>query len=1282
MPRGTVRKGRSMRAGITRRGFVLGTAAAAVMAGLAGCTPGGSAGEKNASGVPSAETQYFKSDYEYTQEGEQKLVEDQHALYSQLVAEGTVLLRNEGSALPLSTDDGKIMVFGNAGPQWIAGLDESFKSAGFDFDDACWEFYANGSQNVEKVAVNENPWKDVEAQVLPGASGVAVVVLGRRGAEGSDASYGPERDYLILSPEERDMLSGIADLRRGGTFTKMVVLMNTTNTIAWEDGDWSDAVDALVWCGSYYDPYFTGQEREWAVDPLVGVLSGEYNPSGRMPDSIYKDNHALPAMVNFGAIDADLSQLSEGTADEVQKEIDYWKPSNDKGSHWRRNIVYAEGIYVGYRYYETRYEDKVLGVDGVGDFDYSSLVAYPFGYGLSYTTFEYSNLKVSDTDEGFDITVTVKNTGAVEGKNSVTVYLQKPYTSYDETNGLEQSSVQLVGYEKSGVIAPGSSEDVTVHVAMSELETYDSEAAKTYILESGDYYFTVANGSHEAVNNILAAKGKTVADGMTEDGNADLTFVWNNPDQDDEIFSLAATGAKVTNLFDDVDPNKNETMKERNSITWLSRSNWEGTYPKEATHLVYTDEVAKMARPIQYKAGSGDPDSVPVHEFGKTGSDLQLVDMRGKDYDDPEWEALISKLTYEEGVSLIASDVTPLPVIGKPETTNGDGSNGRSTTFAVSGLTGIPYPMTAWRTAAFDRNLSSAVGKMIGENMLHGSTVNSKTLGLYGFSCNNHRTPYSGRNHEYYSEDPLLAAEAIAAEVKGLMDKGGVTYMKHFAANDQESYRHGVPSWANEQTLREIYLKPYAMAMTKGCANGVMTGFNRLGMWWTGSSPALLEEFAEGEQGYRGITLTDAFETDFMNTIDGLLNGSHAWLNGTGHKNTDEVLLQEDYASDPIIQDAVFRAVHRILYVNANSLAMNGIAHDTQISVGGEEKEVRPSMVSATDIATSTGAETTASLGVDFYDDGTFALTIKKLFWTNVVPGTWSYDDAKGLTLAADDGSEIRAEEKDGIYTWSADIETAFGPGTGSAMLSRYEFVKAANAAGSSFKEVEQPSYSVTYEANSSDVSGVDPAGETVGAGDAFVLPENPYEGQFMLFDGWDVNGTVMQPGDEVTMNGYMNYAVKASWSNQVLVTATTQDGYKCSFIQESTVPLDLYCNGTLRLNAANRVSCKGSWELSGSGSSATLAIKNEKGEPVSATIEKDQITYAQEGFYYDWGQLDLGYGSGIFYSMYTHRIPVSDFLKAYNDIFGTNYTTLGLAAGTATFAEQDDSSIPALGGF
>lgn len=1267
-----------MKLSMTRRGFVLGSASAAVLAGLAGCSTPGSLDAKKDSHA--SETQYYKSDYEYTEDGEKKLQQDEHDLYRQIVGEGTVLLKNEGNALPLSKDDGAINVFGNAAPQFIPMFDEAIKAAGFDFNDACWDFYANGSTNVINWAVNENPWADVQkAGLLDSVSGVAIVVLGRRGREASDNRHGKgEEDYLAISKEEEEMLNGVAELRRSGTFSKMIVLLNTTNTISWKDASWQDAIDALVWCGSYIDPYFRAHEREWAIDPLVGVLKGDYNPSGRMPDSIYKDNQANPVMVNFGSIDADLSQLSAGKSDEVQRQIDEWKPSNDKGSHWRRNYVYAEGIYVGYRYYETRYEDKVLGVEHVGDFDYDSYVAYPFGYGLSYTTFGYSDFSVSESDDGFEVNVKVTNSGNVAGKHAVTVYAQTPYTSYDETNGVEKAAVELVGYEKTEILDPGKSADVKVSVSKKDLACYDANTAKTYILEAGDYYLTVGNGSHEAVNNILALKGKGAADGMTAEGDASLAYIWDNPSTEDKLYSVSATGKSITNLFDDVDPNKNATMKERNKITWMSRSDWEGTYPREAIHLVYTDEVADMAKPVSYKAGSGSASSVPTHEFGKTDHKPMLVDMHGKDYDDPDWEELVSKLTYEEMVSLLADDAeVELPSIGKPKSSNADGSNGRSTTFAVSGLTGIPYPMTAWRTAAFNHELSSAVGKMIGENLLHGSSDSEKMVGLYGFSCNNHRSPYSGRNYEYYSEDPFLAGRAIASEVGSFVEKGGITFMKHFAANDQETYRHGVPSWSNEQALRQIYLKPFAMAMVDGHANGLMSGFNRLSMWWTGANPALLEEFAEGEQGYRGITLTDAFETDFMDTVDGVLNGTHCWLGGAGAKNTDQLLLQDDYKNDPVIQDAVFNVVHRILYVQANSLVVNGLTHDSQLG-SGDGAAARPAMVSAESITDPTVAFFPAKTSTDFYDDGTFSFVVITM---GAVPfsGKWSYDDNSGLSMKLDDGTDLKVEEKDGVYYWSQEVNAGIlGSRVGTGAISQFEFVNAVNSAQKkSYKVPEEPTYSVKYSAGSDAVSGTDPASATVKTGESFKLPENPYAGKFQVFEGWSVNGDVMQPGDEVAVRGYTDFDIKATWSDEILVAAEAQDDYKFSFIQDSTVPLTLYCNGKVKLDGLDSKSSSGVWEIAGAGSSATLTIKNEAGAAVGAKLVDGVVTYVQKALYYDWGQPDVGYGSGLFYATYTHRIPADDLLAKYNEVFGTSYTALEVATGTAEFAEQDDPTVP-----
>ena len=1275
-----------MRINATRRSFVLGTAAAAVMAGLAGLTGCNSSGGDSSKSAGTAyagfskDTQYYKSDYEYSQSGEEKLQQDQHDLYKQLVGEGTVLLKNEGAALPLSANDGTINVFGNAGPQYIDMFDEAFKEAGFTFNDALWEFYANGTTNVTNWLVNENPWADVEASgALNGASGVAIVVLGRRGREASDNRSDKDNDYLAISKEEDDMLTAVAKMRRDGTFSKMIVLFNTTNTISWKDAEWQDAIDALVWCGSYYDPYFSNHEREWAIDPLVGVLKGDFNPSGRMPDSIYKNNQDNPVMVNFGGIDADLSQLSDGKDTEVQRQIDEWKPSNDKGSHWRRNYVYAEGIYVGYRYYETRYEDKVLGTPNVGDFDYSSYVAYPFGYGLSYTTFEYSDFTAVEKDDTFEVSVKVTNSGKVEGKHAVTVYAQTPYTAYDETNGVEKPAVQLVAYEKTDLLAAGASADVKLTVKKSDLAAYDCNAAKTYILEAGAYYLTVGNGSHEAINNILAVKGKTVADGMTAAGDSSLVYTWDNPATEDKAFAVSASGQTITNLFDDVDPNKNETMKERNSITWTSRSNWQGTLPKEAIHLVYTDEVADMAKPIAYKAGSGDAASVPAHEFGKTDGGVMLVDMHGKDYDDPDWDKVLSALTYDEMISLLCDDAeVALPAIGKPLSSNADGSNGRSTTFAISGLTGIPYPMTAWRTAAFNKELSSKVGAMIGENELHASTIEDKKLGLYGFSCNNHRSPYSGRNYEYYSEDPYLAGTAISNEIGSFVEKGGVCFMKHFAANDQEQFRHGVPSWSNEQALREIYLKPFAMAMVDGHANGLMSGFNRLGMWWTGSNPALLQQFAEGEQGYRGITLTDAFEADFMDTVDGILNGTHCWLGGAGYKNTDELLLQDDYKNDPVIQDAVYNVVHRILYVQANSLTINGLTHDYKLGTeaGASAGETRTAMVTGNFIVDSTVEFFPASVVTSFYDDGTFNMAVSTLGVSNT-GGKWTYDDKSGLAMTLDDGTALEVTEKDGIYDWKYETVCMLGPRTAEGVISKYELVTAANSAmKKNYTVPEQPTYKLTYAAANNKVSGADPASQDIHPADTITLPECPYSGKFQVFEGWSVFGTVMQPGDEVVVDRYENYAIEASWSDEVLVKGEAQDSYKFSFVQDDTVPLALYCNGDARLNGINATSSHGTWELAGAGSAAELTVKNEAGAAVGATIENGVITYKQSAIYYDWGQPDVGYGSGLFYTVYTHRIPVADFIAAYNKVFGTSYQTLTVVTGTATFAENEDLSI------
>ena len=1258
-----------MRSGITRRGFVLGTAAAAVMAGLAGCDNGGGQGaapSKEESVAPALpeDNLYYESSYEYTAEGEQQLVADEMALGARIVNEGVVLLKNEAAALPLVTSDGTVTAFGNAGPAYHSGFDEAMKEAGFSFNDAAWEFYTNGTQNVLGWQVNENPWEDVRAAgFISDDGGVAIVFLGRRGHEGSDTQWYEDHDYLALSQEEKDMLNGVAELRRSGAFSKMVVAVSTSNTISWEDGPWSDAVDALLWYGNISSSGY-GAALPYGIPAFVQVLSGEANPSGRLSDTVYKNNRLNPVMANFGRVDADLSELSDGKLDEISRENDEWRPSNTKGNHWRHDYVYAEGIYLGYRYPETRYEDKVLGQGNAGDFDYSSYVAYPFGAGLSYTAFSYSDFAVEEADDAFTVTVTVTNDGTVAGKHAACVYVQTPYTDYDVENGIEKASIELKGYEKTQELEPGASETLTIAVSKHELAAYDANKAKTYILDDGDYYFTVAASAHDAINNVLAAKGMTTEDGMTADGDDSLIWVWNNGTFDDTTYAVSAvTGNAITNLFDGVDPNKNPLMSDKNAIAWLSRSDWEATFPTKPANLVYTDEVADKAKPISYQAGSGDASSVPTHEFGKD-SDLVLVDMREKDYDDGDWETLVSKLTYEEMVDFINDPESAIAKIGKPETVAGNGSQGWTPLFTVSGLSGVTWPSKETVTNTYSTEVHEGVGRLTGENLLHSATVESKNVSLYGWSCNAHRSPYSGRNFEYYSEDPYLGGRACAEETRGIIEKGALVYTKHCAGNDQEEYRHGVPSWANEQTLREIYLRQFEKAVVEGGANGIMSGFHRLGMDWSGENHALLVDWLEGELGYTGTTITDQFEAPQMDSVDGLLNGTHVWLGTTsdsdGRKVCHAVLLQDDYKNDPIIQDALFGAVHRALYNYAHSLAMNGLAHD-YVFTGNQP------LVTA---VVSTAEEGTIGAPCAFYGDKTYVAEQSGFFGSSRGTGTWDYAEDGGLTLTDSEGNAIEVSDDGGLLSFDVPVSGSVAPNT----ISKYELVAAYNTCfGTSFDAGSQPSFQLTFASGNDDASGEDPSGMEIKRGEAVTLPDCPYELEHMTFDGWSIGGTVYPAGSEYVPDAYDDATAEGAWSVTVVATATTFDDYIYSYIQDAGIPMVLLADGTVEVDHYKGYACMGTWEVEGSGSGeGTLVIKNESGETVAIEQDGASATYAQEGVYYDWNQPDQGYGSGMFLVMLTHTLDLAAFAEAYNAEFGTSYDAVSVETGSAEFALEE----------
>lgn len=1248
-----------MKLSMTRRGFILGSASAAVLAGLAGCsTPGASEAKKESvvtATKPAAEHEYYKSDYAYTKDGEKQLVADEAQAFATAVGEGIVLLKNEAGALPLSPADGKVVAFGNA-TQFMTGFDAAMTAAGFDFDADAWDFYANGTKNVIRWEVNENPWSTVTAApFFSAASGTAIVFLGRRVGEGSDAQWYRDHDYLALSAEEKDMLNGVAELRRAGTFSKMIVCVTTSNSISWEDGPWSDAIDGILWFGNITS---TGYSAPLMGSPvLVDVLAGKVNPSGRLADSIYKDNQAIPAMANFGHIDADLSQVSADVMEQVTADCDKWTPAQFYGDHWRHEYLYAEGIYVGYRYYETRYEDVVLGQGNAGDFDYSKVVAYPFGSGMSYSTFEYSDFSVSEGADDFTVNVTVTNTGSVAGKHAALVYVQSPFTDYDRANGVEKASIELKGYEKTKLLDPGASEQLSIKVSKRELASYDAKNAKTYIMDDGDYYFTVAGSSHEALNNVLAAKGKTVADGMTAEGSDAFVWVWSNPDFDAETFSTSVIGAQITNVFDNVDPTLNEDIKDKNQgIVYLSRTDWEGTFPRQATRLVYTDALVKKASPIRYQAGSGDASNVAKHEFGKD-SKVMLVDMHDKAYDDPDWEKLVSKMTYEEMVDFINDPAMTVEKIGKPKATAGNGSQGWGTTFCVSGLTGQQYCSKETTAATFNTEVHTAIGSLTGENLLHSSTNEQKNVVLYGWSCDTHRTPYSGRNFEYFSEDPYLGGRSCAEETLASVNKGVVMCTKHCAGNDQEEYRHGVPSWANEQTLREIYLRQFEKAIVEGKSNGTMTGFNRLGMMWTGENEEFLKGFLENELGYMGINLTDQFESSCMDAPDGLLAGSHAWLGSARIGKNDVckgVLLQDDYKNDPVIQDALFEAIHRNLYNYANSLCINGLTSDYAFQ--GDNPICK---------AASTGA------AAAFYGDKNFAAIQAGFFSTTRIVGTYELAEDGTLTLNVEDGDAITAKpDANGLLTW----EFPGGREPIENVISLYDMATAYNAAfGTKYATGDNPTFKVTFASGDPAATGSDPAAIEFHCGDSVKLPECPYQGENLVFAGWSAGRTVLPAGADYATSTYADVELTATFTKKALATATTRDGYFFTTNQGKGIPMVLYADGTVELDRWKGYVFTGTWEVAGSGSGAgTLTIKNESGQPVAAKQDGTKLVYEQDGYQYDWNQPNQGFGSGVFLTPMTHTIDLDEFAKAYNEANGTSYSSMDVKSGTAAFASQE----------
>lgn len=884
---------------------------------------------------------FYWTDYE----SEEDLVNNDMAVCRQVEAEGAALLLNKNNALPLAADAKMSLFSQSASDPVLTGTGSAFMATGDavslyaalqdSFAPGCvnqelWKFYkTSGYKRVnaalsggspDQYRINEVPWEkypEALKATFPQYGDAAIVVLSRSSGEGADLpnslealrDYMTDGDYLQLCAEERALLDNLMQLKQDGVFKKVIVILNSSSTLQLDFIDDYD-IDALLWVGNL------GLN---GIPAVADILAGKVNPSGRIVDTFQKDNHAAPAMQNYDAYPyTNAAELGLAAA----------QNNNALGiDKCNQNyVVYQEGIYVGYRYFETRYEDYVLGRGNAGDYDYDKLVAFPFGSGLSYTTFDYSDFKITDQGSTILAEVDVTNTGSVDGKHTVQIYFQSPYTQYDIDNGVEKAAVELCGFDKKE-IAAGKTEHFAIEIRKDDLTSYDSNLAKTYIMDAGDYYFTVASDAHNAVNNILMAKGADTAR-MSGTGDAALTATWTLDEMDTITYAVSAyTGNAITNLFEDADLNK-YAGAEGQTVTYLCRNDWQGTFPTtqslRVTDAMWADGLTHNAEErtaIVEKMKTLYWQGATLPESG-TGGALKAIDFVETRYEDSAWDKLVSQISYGDMLNTIyngAYNTHALPAINLPATMEADGPTGYTKSL-MGGSSGMAFTSEDVIAATYSREIACLVGKCMAEDMLHSNQNSDSTsvAGIYAPGLNIHRSQYLGRHNEYYSEDGWLSGEIAASQVQGIRSKGVLAFAKHFALNDQEQGRYGISVWANEQSIRELYLEAFEGAIRGGAMN-VMTSFNRIGVVWSGAHYGLMTGILRDEWGMEGAAITDmSMNAKWMDYRMGVLAGQDIWCGQKGSMGT-----LDGSENDPAIASAVHRAMKNIVYSVTRTNAMN-----------------------------------------------------------------------------------------------------------------------------------------------------------------------------------------------------------------------------------------------------------------------------------------------------------------------------------------------------------------------
>ncbi len=941
---------------------------------------------------PASMGDHFKSEFSSLAE----MQEEQRNLSVQIGSEGTVLLKNDDEALPLDKGNEKVTLWGlhtympilggmmgstamanyEVGqPQF--GIVPAMQETGFDVNQDFIDLYASEAmdpyrmqtsffgmpvpghafetlfttawENFKSYNIGEAPISEYSDDVLKSADDTAAVVLiTRDNSEAAD--YYPTMTSaldsdsfekpLVLSQNEKDMLEAAKEHS-----TKVIVLINSSSAIELEELKSDKDIDAIVWVGDPGNYGFLG---------TAAVLAGDVNPSGRLTDTYAVNSTGAPAMVNYGVY----LYKTNSSNDSSISEFDY-------GDAY---LVESEGIYEGYRYYETRYEDSILkqgnadAAEGAADgkkWAYDNEVSYPFGYGLSYTTFEQKLESVS-VEVGGEGTaeVTVENTGDVAGKDVVELYVQAPYIE----GGLEKSALQLVTFGKTDVIEPGESETVTLHFNPRDMTSYDEAAVKAdgtegaWTLDAGDYYFAIGNGAHNAINNILANKNGNerglVSVNDDENIDKDNAIVWTLDETDIETYSV-----NVQNALQNMDLNKLIP----GSVEYFTRSDWTiGWTPVmdvEPTDDMRIDlsnsrnQLTENGDGVTWGADNG----LSIIDFMETDDDGTYIGV--VDLTDPKWDQLIDQVTLEEAINYIenaGNGMNRIASIGLPANPIQDGPTGfandqvaayyikwnesesEEATYTKQSDEGAEWTMNVFPTepvcaSTFNEAMIEREGQMYGEESLW-----SNIPGTLAPGANLHRVPYCGRNHEYYSEDPMVTSIFVTAFCRGGTVKGLMTEPKHFAFNHQEANRSGASTFMAEQAARENDLRGFQEALSSNQAMGVMTSYNRVGCVYSSAHSGLLEQILRNEWGYDGWVVTDmAAAPDYMNWLDSVMAGTGGML------TTESTTMSSKFGSmisnrakiekDTNFQQHMHDGLKHYMYSAARSNALNGFTTDTEI---------------------------------------------------------------------------------------------------------------------------------------------------------------------------------------------------------------------------------------------------------------------------------------------------------------------------------------------------------------